>query len=144
MTGCKAFFPVPPTLANFKLHTTSGYKKWWNHIHGKYLDDGVEILIASAHPLPPKSKVVQPISVNSNNNKDIRLPKVHVANTISKSVNHHIQSKESQGVTTKLKKPSPRALSVERSLEVHDAFEGGANPVLEEMSDDNDSDHHWN
>ena len=58
MTGCKAFFPMPPTLANFKLHTTSGYKKWWNHIHGKYLDDGVEILIASAHPLPPMSKVV--------------------------------------------------------------------------------------
>ena len=27
---------------------------------------------------------------------------------------------------------------------MHDAFERGANPVLEEMSDDNDSDHHWN
>ncbi|KAK7844119.1 hypothetical protein CFP56_011595 [Quercus suber] len=117
---------------------------WWNHIHGKYLDDGVNALITSAHPPPPKSKVVQPIHGKSNNNKDIQLPKVHVVNTISKSVNHNIQSKESQGVTTKLKKPPPRAPSVERSLEVHDAFEGGTNPVLEEMSDDNDSDHHWN
>ena len=143
-TSCKAFFPVPPTLVNFKLHTTSGYKKWWNHIHGKYLDDGIDILIASAHPTPPKSKVVQPINVKSNNNKDIRLPKVHVANTISKSMNHHIQSKESQGVIAKLKKPPPKTPSVERSLEVHDAFERGANPILEEMSDDNDSDHHWN
>ena len=59
-------------------------------------------------------------------------------------MNHNIQSKESQGVTTKLKKHPPRAPSVERSLEVHDAFEGGTNPVLEEMSDDIDSDHHWN
>ena len=67
-----------------------------------------------------------------------------MANTISKSVNHHIQSKESQGVIAKLKKPPPKTPSVERSLEVHDAFERGANPVLEEMSDDNDSDHHWN
>ena len=67
-----------------------------------------------------------------------------MANTISKFVNHHIQSKESQGVIAKLMKPPPRALFVERSLGVHDAFEGGANPVLEEMSDDNDSDHHWN
>nr|POF19204.1 hypothetical protein CFP56_68255 [Quercus suber] len=135
---------VPLTLSNFILHTSSGYKKWWNHIHGKYLDDGVNALITSAHPPPPKSKVVQPIHGKSNNNKDIQLPKVHVVNTISKSVNHNIQSKESQGVTTKLKKPPPRAPSVERSLEVHDAFEGGTNPVLEEMSDDNDSDHHWN
>ena len=59
-------------------------------------------------------------------------------------MNHHIQSKESQGVIAKLKKPPPKTPSVERSLEVHDAFERGANPVLEEMSDDNDSDHHWN
>ena len=43
-----------------------------------------------------------------------------------------------------MKKPPPRAPSVERSLEVHDAFERGPNPVLEEMSDDNNSDHHWN
>nr|POE95582.1 hypothetical protein CFP56_22722 [Quercus suber] len=142
-TGCKAFFPVPPTLSNSILHTTSGYKKWWNHIHGKYLDDGVNILVASAHPPPPKSKVVQPINVKSDNNKDIQLPKVHVPNTFSKSVNHPIQSKESQGVTTKLKKPPSKAPYIERSLEVQDAFDGGANPVLEEMSDDNDSDHHW-
>ena len=59
-------------------------------------------------------------------------------------MNHHIQSKESQGVIAKLKKPPLKTPYVERSLEVHDAFERGANPVLEEMSDDNDSDHHWN
>ena len=70
-TGCKAFFPVPPTLSNFKLHIMSGYKKWWNHIDGKYLDDGVNTLIARAHPPPPKSKVLQPINAKSNNNKDI-------------------------------------------------------------------------
>ena len=59
-------------------------------------------------------------------------------------MNHHIQSKESQGVIAKLKKPPSKTPFFERSLEVHNAFERGANSVLEEMSDDNDNDHHWN
>nr|POE85837.1 hypothetical protein CFP56_07174 [Quercus suber] len=83
-TMSQAFFPAPPS--NLKHHTTQSYGRWWNSMHGTYLEDGIASLISSTRPPLPRTKTGQINREKNDNGGGIQLSDDHITRVVPESV----------------------------------------------------------
>ncbi|KAK7852187.1 hypothetical protein CFP56_039838 [Quercus suber] len=140
-TMSQAFFPAPPS--NLKHHTTQSYGRWWNSMHGTYLEDGIASLISSTRPPLPRTKTGQINREKNDNGGGIQLSDDHITRVVPESVTDKAQFVKPQDVMVKPKMSPFKAFLVEGPSRVCMASNEKMDSYLEKVSESSDKECHW-
>nr|POE44581.1 hypothetical protein CFP56_77948 [Quercus suber] len=140
-TMAQAFFPAPPS--NLKHHTTQSYGRWWNSMHGTYLEDGIASLISSTRPPLPRTKTGQINREMNDNGGGIQLSDDHITRVVPESVTDKAQFVKPQDVMVKPKMSPFKAFLVEGPSGVCMASNEKMDSYLEKVSESSDKECHW-
>nr|POF09193.1 hypothetical protein CFP56_41189 [Quercus suber] len=140
-TMSQAFFPAPPS--NLKHHTTQSYGRWWNSMHGTYLEDGIASLISSTRPPLPRTKAGQINREKNDNGGGIQMSDDHITRVVPKPVTDKAQFVKPQDVMVKPKMSPLKAFLVEGPSRVCTASNEKMDSYLEKVSESSDKECHW-
>nr|POF04939.1 hypothetical protein CFP56_45079 [Quercus suber] len=140
-TMSQAFFPAPPS--NLKHHTTQSYGRWWNSMHGTYLEDGIASLISSTrHPLP-RTKTGQINREKNDNGGGIQLSEDHITRVVPETVTVKAQFVKPQDIIVEPKMSPFKDFLVEGPQRVCKASNEKKDSYLEKVGESNDKECHW-